>query len=563
VTRLHPKGAPGTTVVVPTRNSARTLGSCLASISRQSYEDLEVIVVDNSSSDATQKIALEHGCAVLTAGPERSTQRNLGASRASGAYLLFVDSDMVLEPDVVLECVRAACAGADAVIIPEVSFGKGFWARCKRLERSCYVGDDDIEAARFYSHELFARLGGFDEELRGPEDWDLSQRARDAGATIARVPSLIHHDDGRIALASHLRKKYAYGKSMPAYRRKHRRAAKQQSLLVRPAFIRHRRALAAEPLTTAGIFALKTLEYTAGALGALSALSAQSSASEGAVASFIGDRGRVRSVAFREGGRAFRARVNEDNLWGAVKDNLVLAEYERAGIRLEDARGVVIDAGAHVGIFSLLASAHARAVIALEAHPANFALLAANMAANRVESVDARQRALWSEQGTVDLVEGPQSGAGSVLGGEGRTITVEAETLDSIVAETGPVDLLKLDIEGAEFEVLESALDETLRQISAVVAELHLEGQRERLAPTVDRLRRSGFAVVVSRPPSAHWHESMRALIRKRRRLRAETRLRLAVVVLYSLAAVLRLVWKPTAADDELLFLYATRDGSH
>jgi FkbM family methyltransferase len=309
------------------------------------------------------------------------------------------------------------------------------------------------------------------------------------------------------------------------------------------------------------MLALKTLEYAAGALGAVSALSAQASASEGAVASFIGDRGRVRSVVFREGGREFRARVNEDNLWGAVKDNLVLAEYERAGIRLEDARGVVIDAGAHVGIFSLLASAHARAVVALEAHPANFALLAANLEANRVESVDARQRALWSEQGRLDLVEGPQSGAGSVLGGEGRTIPVEAETLDSIVAETGPVDLLKLDIEGAEFEVLESASDETLRQISAVVAELHLEGRQARLAPTVNRLRRSGFSVVVSRPPSADWHESMRALIRTRRRLRAEARLRLAVIVLYGLAAVLRLVWKPAAADDELLFLYATRDG--
>jgi FkbM family methyltransferase len=388
-------------------------------------------------------------------------------------------------------------------------------------------------------------------------------RAREGGATIARVTSLIYHDKGGIALTSHLRRKYAYGKSMPAYRRKHRRAPKRQSLLVRPAFIRHRRALGAEPLTTAGIFALKTLGYIAGALGALPTLSPQSSASKRAVALFIGDRGRIRSVEFREGGRAFRARVSEDNLWGAVKDNLVLAEYERAGIRLEDARRVVIDAGAHVGIFSLLASAHARAVVSLEPHPVNFAQLAANMAANKVESVDARQSALWSQQGKVDLVEGPHSGAGSVLGGEGRTITVEAETLDSIVAETGPVDLLKLDIEGAEFEVLESALDETLRQISAVVAELHLEGQRERLAPTVDRLRRSGFAVVVSPPPSARWYESMRALIQKRRRLRAEARLRLAVVVLYSLAAVLRLVWKPTAADDELLFLYATRGGSH
>jgi glycosyltransferase involved in cell wall biosynthesis len=272
VTRSHPEGAPCATVVVPTRDSARTVGACLASISRQSYENLEVIVVDNSSSDATQRIALEHDCAVLTAGPERSTQRNVGASRASGAYLLFVDSDMVLEPGVILECVKAARAGADAVIVPEVSFGDGFWAQCKRLERSCYVGDDDIEAARFYARDLFVRLDGFDELLRGPEDWDLSQRARDAGATIARVSARIHHDEGHLKLTDLLGKKLRYGKSMPAYRRKHRRAARRQSLLVRPAFIRHRRALAAEPLTAAGMLLMKSLELAAGAVGASSAV---------------------------------------------------------------------------------------------------------------------------------------------------------------------------------------------------------------------------------------------------------------------------------------------------
>jgi FkbM family methyltransferase len=277
------------------------------------------------------------------------------------------------------------------------------------------------------------------------------------------------------------------------------------------------------------------------------------------VASLIGDRGRIRTVAFRAAGETFRARVNEDNLWGAVKDNLVLAEYEREGVRLEDVRGTVIDAGAHVGLFALLASAHARRVVALEPHPANFAALTANVADNRVENVDARQRALWSERGKVDLAEGTQSGAGSVLGGEGRRFAVQADTLDSMVAETGPVDLLKLDIEGAEFAVLEHASDETLRRISAVVAELHVEGQQERLASLVDRLRESGFTVVVSRPPSARWRESMRAIVRNRRRLRGEARLRLAVVALFSLMAVLRPVWKPTAPEGELLFLYAKR----
>ena len=227
------------------------------------------------------------------------------------------------------------------------------------------------------------------------------------------------------------------------------------------------------------------------------------------------------------------------------QDNLRPGRVRACGDPAEDARRVVIDAGAHVGIFSLLASAHARAVVALEPHPVNFAQLAANGGQQGRERRTRARARYGRTRGKVDLVEGPHSGAGRWSSAARVADPSRAETFDSIVAETGPVDLLKLDIEGAEFEVLESALERALRQISAVVAELHLEGQRERLAPTVDRTRRSGFAVVVSPPPSARWYESMRALIQKRRRLRAEARLRLAVVVLYSLAAVLRLVWKP------------------
>lgn len=261
--------------IVPTRNSARTLAACLASIARQTNRSVEVIVVDNSSSDATRRIARAHHCALLTTGPERSAQRNHGARYANGGYLLFIDSDMVLEPGVVKECVAAARAGATAVIIPETSFGEGFWAQCKRLERSCYIGDDNIEAARFYTRALFVELGGYDEQLSGPEDWDLHHRARAYGASIARTASVIHHDEGRVQLGKLLAKKFEYGKSLPVYRRKHRRLAGRQLRLLRPALIRNRAALLDEPLTLAGIILMKSLEFSAGAAGALAMLAAR------------------------------------------------------------------------------------------------------------------------------------------------------------------------------------------------------------------------------------------------------------------------------------------------
>src|SRR5947209_7391463 len=92
-------------VIVPTRNSDRTLRECLTSVRAQSYESVEVIVIDNRSSDQTLRIARENADLVDIWGPERSAQRNRGAALARGEFLLFVDSDMTLTTQVVGDCV--------------------------------------------------------------------------------------------------------------------------------------------------------------------------------------------------------------------------------------------------------------------------------------------------------------------------------------------------------------------------------------------------------------------------------------------------------------------------
>jgi glycosyltransferase involved in cell wall biosynthesis len=258
--------SPQVSVVVPTRNSARTIARCLESIRAQTSSAYEIIVVDNSSEDETVALARQFADVVLIGGPERSAQRNLGVHEAHGRYVFFVDSDMVLDSSVIEGCL-AAVETADAVIIPEVSFGEGFWARCKALERSCYLGDDTIEAARFFRRELFERVGGYDESMHSGEDWDLHEKIRSSGGRIARVTSVIWHDEGRLTLRHLLQKKFSYGKTLDTYRHKHPSRSRTQLRLIRPAFIRNRNVLASQPLLATAMLAMKCSEFAAGAAG--------------------------------------------------------------------------------------------------------------------------------------------------------------------------------------------------------------------------------------------------------------------------------------------------------
>ena len=260
--------APRVSVIVSTRNSAAHLEALLASVRAQTHPNVELIVVDNDSTDATAQIAARWADVVLAAGPERSAQRNRGVDAATGDFVLVADADMVLEPGVVGDCVAVARGeDATAVVIPEVSVGEGFWAACKALERSCYVGDETIEAARFFRRDAFLRYGGYDETLTGPEDWDLPARMRAAGERVARVDARIVHDEGRLRLRELLRKKFYYGRTFAPYVRRHPGLAARQATLIRPAFIRHRRRLARRPALAAGMVAMKAAEYAAGGLG--------------------------------------------------------------------------------------------------------------------------------------------------------------------------------------------------------------------------------------------------------------------------------------------------------
>lgn len=257
-------------VVVSTRNSARTLEACLASVRAQTYPDVELIVVDNRSTDRTAEVASVYADRVLVGGPERSAQRNAGAAVASGEFLVFIDYDMLLPRELARELVESFRHRSDvqALVLPERSFGEGFWARCRALEKELYLGVASVEAARAFRRSAFFTAGGYDERIHGGgEDWDLPERIADAGGRIGRISAVVRHDEGRLTLRGDLAKKLYYGRTFRRYATKHPRGALGK--IARPALFGAARALVRHPAPASGLFMLKALELCALVAGVL------------------------------------------------------------------------------------------------------------------------------------------------------------------------------------------------------------------------------------------------------------------------------------------------------
>ena len=247
-------------VVVPTRNSARTIESCLASLRAQTWP-CQVVVVDNFSEDATLAVAQGWADRCLQAGPERSRQRNLGARALPGGIVGFVDSDMELDPSVVADVVAAVREGAGAVVVPERSVGYGYWARVRAFERAFYEGEGNVEAPRFFRRDVFEAVGGFDESLNAGEDWDLALRTAPL-APVARTAAGIAHLEGAPTYLQCCAKKAAYAEGIWLFARKNGLAALHRSAS-RPYLRSPWRLLWPRPDLGLGVFALKSGEMVA------------------------------------------------------------------------------------------------------------------------------------------------------------------------------------------------------------------------------------------------------------------------------------------------------------
>jgi len=264
---------PLVSIIIPTKNSSKSVSLCLNSLKNQTYTNIEIIVVDNSSEDNTLEIARRFTNLVFSYNPERSSQINYGVTKATGKYIYRVDSDFVLDPNVINEAVTLAESNNYAAILihntsdPTVSY----WARVRKFERDMYESEDLNVAVRFIRRDIFVSLGGFDPDLVYGEDYDLHNRIIQK-YVIGRINSKEMHLGEYKSLFEIAKINYYYGKTAPKFLRKNKLRGVRQVNPFRSTYFRNLHKFAQEPILAVGFIIYQIVRYGSGMLGLLASL---------------------------------------------------------------------------------------------------------------------------------------------------------------------------------------------------------------------------------------------------------------------------------------------------
>ena len=174
---------PRISVVIPSLNEEKYLPVLLESLKNQTFKDFEVIVADAGSKDKTLEIAHSYGARVVPGGMP-GPGRNRGAEAATGEFLFFFDSDVLLPNDFLEKAIAEMDDGfidlATCEFLPlsELTIDKAVFQLSNLIVKmNQNLNPRAAGFCIFINRRLFKRIGGFDESVVIAEDHDLVERA--------------------------------------------------------------------------------------------------------------------------------------------------------------------------------------------------------------------------------------------------------------------------------------------------------------------------------------------------------------------------------------------------
>lgn len=222
---------PSVSVVVCAYNAADTLAECLTHCDRLEFPGLEVVVVDDGSTDRTAAITREHPGVRLVQVPHGglSAARNAGYLSASGELIAYLDADAYPSPEwpwyLALAAAGVAGSGGPNVPPPGDGLASSVVARSPGgpvpqlggEERALHVPGCNMAFWR----EVLHSLGGFDINLRSAEDLDLEWRLHEQGWEIGYHPAALVWHHRRPERRAYLRQQRSYGRGQAQLERRH------------------------------------------------------------------------------------------------------------------------------------------------------------------------------------------------------------------------------------------------------------------------------------------------------------------------------------------------------
>lgn len=174
-------------VIIPVKNQELLLRRTISELGAHDLDDVEIIVVDNGSTDRTREVAADCG-AIVHCAPDANVSelRNRGAEAATAPTLAFLDSDCVPRRGWLRACRSALSAGASIVGHPyDLSSDPSPFER-----EWCSLSADASDGTwlpagnMIIDRSAFEAVGGFDPSLHSGEDQDICRRIREIGGTV-------------------------------------------------------------------------------------------------------------------------------------------------------------------------------------------------------------------------------------------------------------------------------------------------------------------------------------------------------------------------------------------
>jgi glycosyltransferase involved in cell wall biosynthesis len=217
--------SPLVSIAIPTRNSAKTLSSCLDAIKQQTYANIEIIVIDSKSTDETIDIAKRYSAQTISTDWKLLGARYLGLQASKGKYMLLLDSDQILYPSTIERLVEQA-QKYDMMCLEETAYNpktfleKLFVADRNLVNRFADMHFDPLQGvllARFYKKSLLSRA--FDkidiEKLHDVVAHDhaiIYYEAYQLSKSVGMVNKAVMHKEPA-TLIELWKKNYRYGKT--------------------------------------------------------------------------------------------------------------------------------------------------------------------------------------------------------------------------------------------------------------------------------------------------------------------------------------------------------------